>query len=521
MPAPANTANPAGDLSSGRHQAPDVNLTSTARLTRNIIWNLVGEAAPFGVAFVAIPVLIRALGIARFGILTIVWSLLTYFGIFDMGVGRAMTKLIADQTAASNRERVVPLFWTGIALMAGAGIIVAIIAAPVMGLVVARSSTIPRELHAETIRAGYALTLALPLIISGAGLRGTLAALQRFDLINLIDLPGGAMLFLAPLLVLPFTSSLFAIVLALLFVRVIGWFAGLYFCWRAIPQLLRSFALDRGSAASLLSFGGWVMISNVVGPIMVYSDRFFIASLISLEAVVFYTTPFELLFRLSIIPSALTAVLFPAMAESLVLKQTRTPELFDRGSKAILFAVFPILLVTATFAHWGLEEWLSAAFAAKSGEVLKWLSLGILINSSAWVAFAMIQALHRPDITGKLHLAEVVVYLPLLCWLIQSHGIKGAAIAWTLRAGADTAVLLWIAVKLLPSLAKHARSSIYLTATGAGALALTMVLPASAVVRTFFLASCLLATVVCALPEVEWLVTQLNQSRMRSGLLSE
>ncbi len=109
--------------------------------------------------------------------------------------------------------------------------------------------------------------------------------------------------------------------------------------------------MERRLLQPLMSFGGWVMVSNVVRPIMVYSDRFFIAAIISVAAVAYYTTPFELLFRLSIIPSAVTAVLFPALAESLLLKRARALELFDKGSKAILFAIFPILLIGAGFAH--------------------------------------------------------------------------------------------------------------------------------------------------------------------------
>ena len=72
-------------------------LTAGRLLARNTIWNLVGEGAPLLVGVVAIPILIHALGTARFGILMIVWMLIGYLGLFDLGMGRALTNPVAQK----------------------------------------------------------------------------------------------------------------------------------------------------------------------------------------------------------------------------------------------------------------------------------------------------------------------------------------------------------------------------------------------------------------------------------------
>ncbi len=153
---------------------------------------------------------------------------------------------------------------------------------------------------------------------------------------------------------------------------------------------------------------------------------------------------------------------------------------------------------------------------------MQWLSLGMLINSAAWLAFALIQALDQPDLTAKLHLLELFAYVPLLCWLTWTYGIKGAAIAWTLRVLGDTTALFWIAAKLAPEIAENVRNTIYLTLAGTAALAITMILPASLAIQLIFVASCLIATSIFALPEFEWLhLERLRQRNIRSRLLSE
>jgi O-antigen/teichoic acid export membrane protein len=39
--------------------------------------------------------------------------------------------------------------------------------------------------------------------------------------------------------------------------------------------------------------------------------------------------------------------------------------------------------------------------------------------------------------------AELVAYLPYMAWLIQHHGLEGAAIAWVIRVAIST-LALWI-----------------------------------------------------------------------------
>ena len=59
------------------------------RLTLNVSWNLVGTVLPRLVAVVAIPPLIRELGAAKFGVLTLAWMVIGYFSPFDLGNGHA------------------------------------------------------------------------------------------------------------------------------------------------------------------------------------------------------------------------------------------------------------------------------------------------------------------------------------------------------------------------------------------------------------------------------------------------
>ena len=77
----------------------DVAVPSGRSLASNTLWNLFGNCFPVLVAVVCLPVLKRGLGTERLGIMSLAWVLIGYFSLFDLGLSRALTKLVAERIA--------------------------------------------------------------------------------------------------------------------------------------------------------------------------------------------------------------------------------------------------------------------------------------------------------------------------------------------------------------------------------------------------------------------------------------
>jgi O-antigen/teichoic acid export membrane protein len=420
-------------------------LTSGSLLARNTVWNLLGQVAPMGVALFAIPMLIRHIGTDRFGILTIAWMVVGYFSLFDLGLGRAMTNLVAQRLGGNRQDELPAIVWTANGVMVVMGIVGAISLAAISPLLTYSLLKIPPNLQQETLHSLFLLSISVPLVISTAGFRGILEAQQKFGLLNIVKIPMGIATFLAPVAVLPFTNSLTALIGALVFARVIFLVACIGLALREMPALRHRFAFDKALLRPLFSFGGWMTVSNIVSPLMVYVDRFLIGGLLSIAAVAYYATPYEVATKLLIVPGALVGVMFPAFSAAMAADRLRGAMLYRRAAKYVGLFLFPVSFVLIIFGRDLLQVWLGHEFAVHSTRVLQILSLGMLANGLAFIPFALIQGTGRADITGKLHFLELPFYLAAVWYLTVHYGIVGTAVAWLLRVVADCIILFLLA----------------------------------------------------------------------------
>jgi O-antigen/teichoic acid export membrane protein len=415
------------------------------------MWNLFGLCAPLFIAIFCIPFLIKGLGKDRFGILTLAWAVVGYFSLFDLGMGRALTKLVAEKLGAGLQEEIPKLIWTALVLMGVLGVISVIVVTILVPVLVQEVLKIPKALQNEALTAFYLLSFSIPVVMSSTGLRGVLEAYQRFDLTNMIRVPLGMYTFLGPLAVMPFSKNLFFMVAVLIIGRFISWGIHLFLCLRIVPSLSIKLCYERTMVRPLITFGSWMTVTNIISPLMVYMDRFFIGALISTAAVTYYSTPSEVIARLGVIPNALIGVLFPAFSTTVSRSQADTASLFGRGINYIILSLFPLTLIVVTIAHDGMALLFGLAFAIKSAFVLQCLAVGLFINGVAKIPFVLVQGLGYPDLTAKIHILELPFYLFLLWWLLGAYGIKGAAVAWVIRVSIDALILFIITQKLVPT----------------------------------------------------------------------
>jgi len=432
--------------------APHNNATLThgGLLAKNVIYNLLGMLLPLVVAMMTIPRLVKGLGTERFGVLALSWVVLGYFGVFDFGLGRVITKMIGEKLGKHQGSDVASIAWTGLFFLGMLGLVMAALLYMIAPLLVFRILKISAVLQQESLSAFRVLSLSVIFVILTVGLRATQEAYQKFAILNVIRTLNGILIYLAPLLLLPFTRIISHYVWALTGVRLVIMLINGAACAVQFPTIRRRPIIDLQLAKPMFRLGGWMSISNLIGPIMVYFDRFLMGAWISVAAVAFYVTPYEVIIKLLVITSAVVQVLFPAFSVSTSTENQKTALLYSRGIRILNLAFFPVVLAVILFSRTGLALWLTPEFAEKSTGVAQWLAIGIFLNAPGQIAYSLLQAGGRPDLTAKVHVFETPVYLAALYFGVKYGGITGAAIAWTLRLLVETFVLFYLAEKMIP-----------------------------------------------------------------------
>jgi O-antigen/teichoic acid export membrane protein len=406
----------------------------------NSVWNLLGTGIPFAFAVVCMPLLFHRLGAERYGLLILAWAVVGYFSIFDFGLSRAITQLVARAYTDAPAESA-PVVVTGAIVLVAFGMLggaLLYLGAPFTEHV----SRIPAALRHETVQSIRVLGIGLPFVVLSTGLRGALEGVFDFAWLNVIRAISGIGTYLVPIMLSVFSLRLDWICAGLVVLRAavcVGYYARCrsYFALGGTRYMVDSHVVRR-----LLSYGGWITVSNLVSPLMAYLDRFLVAGAISVSLAGYYSTSQEIVTKFQIIPGAILAVLFPAISRSHVTSPEQSGDIFFRGTQFVTFALLPIAAGCLLFAREGLSMWFGVDFASHAYRVAQILTIGSFINCLALNPFSFLQGIGRPDVTAKIHAVELPLYLLLLWLLMRRFGVIGVALAWSIRMSIDLALLL-------------------------------------------------------------------------------
>lgn len=408
----------------------------------HIGWNLVGLSMPLLVAVATVPSLIERLGNERFGLLALAWGLVGYAGALDLGIGRAVTQLVSRMRGEGTLVRVPHILATAGRITLVSGVLGgALITA--LALIVGSAWIRVEHTSAQEVQLAMLLmALALPAQAMSATYRGLNEAYENFKGISVVRATLGIINFGGPYLVSLYTTNIAGLVGTIVASRLVA----LYVYRRLAVASVGSAEAGQGRysrpvARQLFSFGGWVTVSSVISPILVQADRFVIGALISASAVAVYVVPYEVVVQSLILVGAITSATFPALTRRVHDRPDTWRGYFNRwlGRVAVMMAVVCLLL--AAVLRPALEIWLGGGLNQLSVSVGQILCIGVFANSLGAMFYALLHAHGRADMTAKLHLIELPLFLVTLVTCVTTFGVEGAAWAWTARMILDAFAL--------------------------------------------------------------------------------
>jgi O-antigen/teichoic acid export membrane protein len=158
----------------------------------------------------------------------------------------------------------------------------------------------------------------------------------------------------------------------------------------------------------------------------------------------YYSMPQEIIQRLSLIPAAISNVVYSEVSRN------GHNDNDSHSKRQKMIAIYALMVAICIYLFWELFSTIafSEMFSKKTYVIIMIMAVGFIFNSLAQLPYSRLLGIGAARLTSIIHFTELVLYLPILIFLTKSHGINGAAFAWTIRMIADF-IILWRFDKIL------------------------------------------------------------------------
>lgn len=399
------------------------------RLLVNATANWLGFAAQVVAALAIAPLLLRGLGEDRYGIWSLVESILAYLMLFDLGVAASVVRYVARFQATLDHDRLNRVFNTSLAIFAVAGL-AALLVTLSLALVGLRWLNVPASLAGEArgmlLLLGFNLAAALPLGVFPAVLDG----LERYPTKTALRTAALLLRSLAFLWIAREGGGLLELAWTITACNLLEHLAMALAAWWYLPSLrLSPRWLDRETFRAIRGYSLQAFLALVAGRISFQTDALVIGLLLSPRHIAFFVVGARLVEYAKNAVRSLTAVLTPTVSSLEARGETAAIRrvLLD-ATRYVLWLILPIEVGLLLLGKPFLTVWLGHRYAETSYATLAILSVPLALAMTQSAAARMLYGMGQLGWFVCVVIAEAAANLLLSMALARPLGIEGVAL---------------------------------------------------------------------------------------------
>lgn len=397
-------------------------------LSKNVVFNLVGQALALAMGFIAVRFIFRQLGSDVFGIiyfnLTVAAVLTT---VLELGVLATTVREISSHydTEPGYINSLIRtaslLYWTMGLVVLG----VVFLTAPLL---------VEKWIILTTIDAGTAATLlrilsvgtmvALPRALYTSLFRGR----QRMAINNAIDVGTAIVQQLGVVILLRLGSGPFLVAGWLSASVLVGTLvyiamAGRLFSWRALMP-----GFDAAVVRRNVRFTTLMMSNSLLATVLNLSDKLLVSKLLAVAEFGLYGFASATIGRATLVTTAIGQAALPSFS-SLFKKGDRSELLrqYHKLQDLVCFGTLPMFAAICFGALPGYTYLFSSSIADRLLLLTAFLALGFYMSAAVNTAYMVSVAMGKPQIVVRANVLAIFIVLPITVLLIFAHGITGAA----------------------------------------------------------------------------------------------
>jgi O-antigen/teichoic acid export membrane protein len=396
-------------------------------LAHNALSNLMGAVIPALVALGTVPLVVKGLGDASYGVYSLVTAIVGYFAVIDINVTAGSVKYIAEFSARRDSAKINETVFFGIVVYALLGIVGGLGLYFGAQYFVTRVFSVPPALIEEAVATLKVAALGFFIGQLQNYLQSVPQSLMRYDISSRVEIFFGTLVPILTVLVLMLGYGLFEVIL----LRVATSAVNCLVLWRGINRLLPGLEFrwpGKDVKRDLLGFSAYSFLSRFASLSYAYADKLIIGALVGVTALAYFTVASTLANRILGLTYRLSGVFFPAASALAASGELpRLNRIYLKATRYVVFLNAAILVLVAVFAYDILLHWMNAEFARNGAIVLAVMALSQFIDSLTSLPSLVNDGMGHPRVSGMFALSRAAAGLLIVYLGVAGWGIAGAA----------------------------------------------------------------------------------------------
>lgn len=385
-----------------------------------------GVAVTLLVGFFISPFIIHKIGDSHFGLWSLTLSFVEYYWLIDLGFRSATLKYTAQYQAEGNTAKLNELLSTGLTYSAVAG-------AVLLALTLALAPYLGKVLHTEdpvfaTLVRIVGLSWALGLVFNRYS--AFLEGLQRFDITSRIWITSMIARTAGTVAVLLLGLGLVSMALVLMASQLLAYLFSYAEFRRIFPA--HDVGWRKATVRMLKEMAGYGVhsLTIVIGSrLLAQSAPFLIAMLLPLRYVAYWAVPYRLLDYAMEGVGRIGMVTTPNAAH--MKAKGGSDGLIRLGiyaNRYCLTLYMPLTVMLCVYGYEFMALWIRPDFAALSAPLFRVLLLGTTVVAGQFNSSSILCGLGTHKIYARTLLAEALLAVAGMAFVIPRYGILGAAV---------------------------------------------------------------------------------------------
>jgi O-antigen/teichoic acid export membrane protein len=419
----------------------------TTKVMKGSFWVLVGQILPLAATFVASPFVIRSLGSEAYGVLILVGLISTYFAFADFGMVMASTRYGAEAYATGSPVQEGKVIRTAALIGVSSSLFIAVPLFLFSTWIVGDLLNVPAYLQKQASLALRISSVAFVLSFFSNIINTPQLSRMRMDLNVLINAGFKIGMILATPLVLYFGGGIVEATLVAFTATLLMMVGNIFVSGRLAPALYGT-GIDRKMFRPLLKFGSNLVLYSIGLLITNNLEKFILTKYVSVQSLAYYSIAFTFASMTTMFSMAMVQTLLPAFSQLLTPeKREQLTSLFTRCVRIGLIGLVPSVMILLIIARPFFTVWAGAEFGRESVFPFYILLAGVFFSLLVYIPNTILLSSGKSGLFARFYLLEILPYAALAYGLIQSFGIIGAALAWSIRETINAFMFIYFTKK--------------------------------------------------------------------------